>query len=367
MAQDGTRRPTLRQTPGLILGPRARARGHPAPRSGTARPSWSATPTGRRLDAADRRHRAEPRRPRRPDAPGVRVHPPDRPPARPAALAAGPAARPAPRRRGVDAGPLRRGHPSRLGAAGRRARRRAGRAGAAPAARGRAGHRRQVADARAGLAGSRAGSVDCRAARRLCRRPHPRAPDLGGVPTVVARVLRARTVLRRERRRRRARAPRASRSSQGAAPAAAFADVAVVASPDVLHGRRFGNVVLRRRPARLPVDELAARRRPTRSRHGSEPGDDFGVHRGGPHRRDGRPVAAPPAGLLRDGPAQNAPLARAWATLRLCSSNVAAKHEDPSVWQRHEELPGPSAGARAASTASFPGAAIGVGGRPATA
>ena len=97
----------------------ARRGGRPGrgrPRAGRAggRPG---PPVG--LDAADRRHRAEPRRPRRPHAPGVRVRPPDRSPARrarpPAARAA---ARAAPRRRRVDAAPLRRGHPPRLGCSG---------------------------------------------------------------------------------------------------------------------------------------------------------------------------------------------------------------------------------------------------------
>ncbi|GAA3099440.1 fused MFS/spermidine synthase [Pseudonocardia yunnanensis] len=47
--------------------------------------------------------------------------------------------------------------------------------------------------------------------------------------------------------------------SQVAAAVARFADVAVLASPDVLHGRRFGNLVLVGSPAELPVDGLVRR------------------------------------------------------------------------------------------------------------
>jgi spermidine synthase len=44
--------------------------------------------------------------------------------------------------------------------------------------------------------------------------------------------------------------------SQVAAARAAFRHVAVVAPPDVLRGRRFGNLVLAASSARLPIDEL---------------------------------------------------------------------------------------------------------------
>ncbi|WP_433284639.1 spermidine synthase [Pseudonocardia sp. CA-142604] len=47
--------------------------------------------------------------------------------------------------------------------------------------------------------------------------------------------------------------------SQVAAAVARFADVAVLASPDVLHGRRFGNLVLIGSAAELPVDGLVRR------------------------------------------------------------------------------------------------------------
>ena len=42
--------------------------------------------------------------------------------------------------------------------------------------------------------------------------------------------------------------------AQAATAAAVFAEVAVVASPDVLHGRRFGNVVLVGAGRRPPAD-----------------------------------------------------------------------------------------------------------------
>jgi spermidine synthase len=47
--------------------------------------------------------------------------------------------------------------------------------------------------------------------------------------------------------------------SQVAAAVARFTDVAVLASPDVLHGRRFGNLVLIGSPAELPVAGLVRR------------------------------------------------------------------------------------------------------------
>jgi spermidine synthase len=48
-------------------------------------------------------------------------------------------------------------------------------------------------------------------------------------------------------------------STQVAAARALFPHVAVVAAPDVLHGRRFGNVVLVASAAELPVDALVRR------------------------------------------------------------------------------------------------------------
>jgi spermidine synthase len=47
--------------------------------------------------------------------------------------------------------------------------------------------------------------------------------------------------------------------TQFAAAATAFAELAVLAAPDVLHGRRFGNVVLLASRAPLPVADLARR------------------------------------------------------------------------------------------------------------
>jgi spermidine synthase len=47
--------------------------------------------------------------------------------------------------------------------------------------------------------------------------------------------------------------------SQVAAAVARFTDVALLASPDVLHGRRFGNLVLIGSAAKLPVDGLVRR------------------------------------------------------------------------------------------------------------
>jgi spermidine synthase len=47
--------------------------------------------------------------------------------------------------------------------------------------------------------------------------------------------------------------------SQVAAAVARFTDVALLASPDVLHGRRFGNIVLIGSAAELPVDGLVRR------------------------------------------------------------------------------------------------------------
>ncbi|HEY4418062.1 MAG TPA: fused MFS/spermidine synthase [Pseudonocardia sp.] len=47
--------------------------------------------------------------------------------------------------------------------------------------------------------------------------------------------------------------------SQVAAAIARFTDVALLASPEVLHGRRFGNLVLIGSPADLPVDGLVRR------------------------------------------------------------------------------------------------------------
>ena len=105
-----------------------------------------------------------------------------------------------------------------------------------------------------------AGLVRRRAARRVRRRPDPGAPDLGGVPARaspgccaraacyaanLADGAGARTLAPR-------RTPLDFARAQVATAAAVFAEVAVVASPDVLHGRRFGNVVLvgRNGPAR---------------------------------------------------------------------------------------------------------------------
>ncbi len=47
--------------------------------------------------------------------------------------------------------------------------------------------------------------------------------------------------------------------TQFAAAATAFGELAVLAAPDVLHGRRFGNVVLLASRAPLPVADLARR------------------------------------------------------------------------------------------------------------
>src|SRR5688500_3959098 len=63
--------------------------------------------------------------------------------------------------------------------------------------------------------------------------------------------------------------------------------------------------------------------------------------------------------------AQNAPFSRAVTMLSWCSAKVSAKHDVPSVWQRTKYSHGPASGESAASMASGPTAAIGVGGSPA--
>ena len=275
------------------------------------------TLTDPRLDAARRRHGAEPRRPRRPHASRVRVHPPDRTPdrrARPSAT------RPAARRCTSAVGPGRwpatSRPPARLGPAGRGARRR--RWPSSSRCRLPAdglGFDLQVVDA---PPGSRPGRrpVNLVVARRLRRRPHPRPPQLGGV--------------------RRARRPLLSPGGTYAANLADGGRARCAGSQLARGPRRLRHVVVRRcrtscagagsatscwsaAGARLPVDELARRRRPIPSPHVVEPGADLDrVHRGGPHRSP-RPCRRPDAaagGYLggartgRDSDLRRRPLAR---------------------------------------------------------
>ena len=236
-----------------------------------------------------------------------------------------------------------------------------------------------VADARAGLDRGAAGLVRRRAARRVRRRPDPRAPDLGGVPAAASHGCCARAGAT-PRTSPTARAPAhwrpgGPRSTSPAArprpPRPCSPEVAVVAAPDVLHGRRFGNVVLvagggddqscrwTEVARRVAADPFPAR---------VEPGEAFAataavVTDGRPSPRPGPRGACSGSERGSERPVAPRPRRRCW----LCSSSVSAKHDAPSGWQRTKYCHGPSAGASAASIAAFPGAAIGVGGRPATA
>jgi spermidine synthase len=84
---------------------------------------------------------------------------------------------------------------------------------------------------------------------------------------------------------------------QVAAAAARFAHVLVVAAPDVLHGRRFGNLVLVASDGALPADALARRAAADPFRATVLPGD-ASFTRGAvvPTDRTAEPSPAPPPG-----------------------------------------------------------------------
>ena len=175
-------------------GGHAQGGGSPRPssgsRSGTGGPSSSADPyRPSAWTLLDRRHRAEPRRPRRPHASGVRVHPPDRhlldalDPRRPPRCASCTSA--AGRGRWPATSPASR--PARRSGSWSSTARWSSWCGGRLPADGM-GLDVQVVDARAGLAAEPPAGRR-RAARRVRRRPHPRAPDLGGVRGGRRRVL----------------------------------------------------------------------------------------------------------------------------------------------------------------------------------
>lgn len=88
---------------------------------------------------------------------------------------------------------------------------------------------------------------------------------------------------------------------QVAAVAAAFAEVAVVAAPEILHGRRFGNLVLVASDAPLPVAALA--RRAAADPFRATVFDDATARRFAgaaevPHDRGARPSPTPPPGFF---------------------------------------------------------------------
>ena len=145
-----------------------------------------------------------------------------------------------------------------------------------------------VGDARAALAASGPGSVDLVVLDVFAGARTPAHLTSAQFAALVARTLAPGRHLRRERRRRRSRARR-SRAPRWPRPGDAFRHVAVVAPPDVLRGRRFGNLVLAASSARLPVDDLPprTRRRPV-PRAGAGRARPRPVHRGGPHRPHGR-------------------------------------------------------------------------------
>ena len=291
----------------------ARRRPSSGPRSTTGGPSWSPTPTAPAawtllIDGTAQ----SPRRPRRPDAPGVRVRPADRPPARRRST------RRRPRRCAVlhlGGGALtlpRYVAATRPGsrAAGRRARRRAGRAGPPPACPPTGcGLDVRVADARGGARGQPRPALRRRGARRLRRRPHPGAPDLGGVraprwpagcgpaastsrtsPTARAAHARHRSAARSPSPAARPRPPRRCsarpRSSRRRTCCTGAGSATSCWSPAAARAGRCRWPQVARRVA---ADPFPAR---------VEPGAAFAAGGGGGHRRDGRPSPRPPRGLF---------------------------------------------------------------------
>jgi spermidine synthase len=89
--------------------------------------------------------------------------------------------------------------------------------------------------------------------------------------------------------------------SQVAAALARFAEVAVLASPEILHGRRFGNLVLLGSAAPLPVDVLVRRMAadpfPARVLTGEDVGRFAGAARA-PSDRTATPSPQPPPGFF---------------------------------------------------------------------
>ncbi len=207
----------------------------------------------------------------------------------------------APRRRRLDAGPLRRRHPARVGAAGGRAGRGAGRAGRrAGCPPTTPGIDVVVGDARAALTRAAARIGGPAGAGRVRRRPHPGARDRRGVPP-----------------------PGGGRAGRGRVYAANVADGAALrvrphpggGGPRRVRarrrhggGRRAARAPVRqpraasRRPAPLPEAELARRAAadPFRARvldaaQRPRPSPAGAV---APHDRDARPSPAPPPGFF---------------------------------------------------------------------
>jgi spermidine synthase len=89
--------------------------------------------------------------------------------------------------------------------------------------------------------------------------------------------------------------------TQVAAVAATFADAALVVSPDVLRGRRFGNLVLLGSDAELPGDELVRRTAadpfPARVLAGDRL-TAFTMDAAAPHDRSATPSPLPPPGFF---------------------------------------------------------------------
>ncbi|MFC4946414.1 spermidine synthase [Pseudonocardia sp. GCM10023141] len=89
--------------------------------------------------------------------------------------------------------------------------------------------------------------------------------------------------------------------TQVAAAAAAFADIAVIAAPDVLGGRRFGNLVLVASDDELPVDALTRRAAgdPFRARVLDDAESrEFAGRAQVPHDRGATPSPMPPPGFF---------------------------------------------------------------------
>ena len=107
-------------------------------------------------------------------------------------------------------------------------------------------------------------------ARRVRRRPDPAAPDLGRVPAVRGRWCWARGGVYAANLADGGRLEFAR--AQVAAAAAVLPEVALVVAPDVLHGRRFGNLVLVAGYRALPVPSWCGGCPPIRSRPGCWPG-----------------------------------------------------------------------------------------------
>jgi spermidine synthase len=86
--------------------------------------------------------------------------------------------------------------------------------------------------------------------------------------------------------------------SQAAAALATFAEVAVVVPPQVLHGRRFGNLVLIAGDAELPLAELTRRVAADPFPARVLDGERFAAGATAPHDRAAAPSPLPPPGFF---------------------------------------------------------------------